>query len=77
MATKSFSKIPAKSQVVRKMSLLLTRPFASLGRKAVGWANNLGAVAVFFSRARRKNSTGSNTISWMNSSGALRAFRNN
>jgi len=33
------------------MSLLLTRPFDSLGKKAVGWANNLGAVAIFFSRA--------------------------
>ena len=51
MATKSFIQIPAKSQVMRKMSLLLTRPFDSLGKKAVGWANNLGAVAIFFSRA--------------------------
>ncbi len=51
MATESVNNTPSEDQAIKQPAKFLTLPFASLGGKAVGWVNNLGAAAIFLAKA--------------------------
>ena len=38
---------PEEDKALWRPVMLLTRPFAGIGRAAIGWTNNLGAAAIF------------------------------
>lgn len=47
----SISQDPDEDKVARQPTMLLTWPFAFLGRKAVAWVDSLGAAAIFLAKA--------------------------
>ncbi len=47
MSVNTDSQNPSKSEARWRPVMLMTRPFAVIGRAAIGWTNNLGASAIF------------------------------
>ncbi len=47
----SISQDPDEDKVARQPTMLLTWPFAFLGRKAVAWVDSLGGAAIFLAKA--------------------------
>ena len=51
MTTNSNDQDSGENIVAQQPGALITRPFAALGRKAIGWVDNLGAAAIFLGKA--------------------------
>ena len=51
MTTNSNDQNSGENIVTQQPGSLITRPFAALGRKAIGWVDNLGAAAIFLGKA--------------------------
>jgi phospholipid/cholesterol/gamma-HCH transport system permease protein len=51
VTTNSNDQNSGENIVTQQPGSLITRPFAALGRKAIGWVDNLGAAAIFLGKA--------------------------
>lgn len=51
MTTNSNGQNPGENEIIQQPGTPITRPFASLGRKAIGWVDNLGAATIFLGKA--------------------------
>jgi phospholipid/cholesterol/gamma-HCH transport system permease protein len=49
--TNSNGQKPGENEIIQQPGTPITRPFAALGRKAIGWVDNLGAATIFLAKA--------------------------
>ena len=51
MTTNSSDQNSGENEITQQSGTFIARPFAVLGRKAIGWVDNLGAAAIFLAKA--------------------------